>query len=135
TGKAWVKPCLAVFHQSVRRHAVLGHGRFRHIAPTHAYQADALTDLQLSGVVGMTVIEFELRLHELIRPTTQGDVRVAEQVGIDRAYHACDLKALALELLISSHGVALIGLSQLLSTHFKQGCNRGFHSCRLTLVS
>lgn len=94
------------------------------------------TALQSCGVVGMGIIEFELRLHELVYPTTQRDVWVIEQIGIDRVHHTSDPEALAFELLIGRDRVAVIRLSQLLGAHFKQGRNRGGrHSCWLTLVS
>ncbi|MNE84733.1 hypothetical protein D3C80_1816680 [compost metagenome] len=77
----------------------------------------------------MLFIQFELRFHELINPTAQGDVRVAEYIGVDRVHRARDLKPLAFELLIRSHGIAVVGLSKLLGAVFLQrrsgSCNLG----------
>ncbi|EIU1611972.1 hypothetical protein I5I49_02980 [Pseudomonas aeruginosa] len=65
------------------RNTIFGHGRFRHIATPDADQADTHASLQACRVIGVRLIQLELRLHELIYTTAQRDIGVAEDVRAD----------------------------------------------------
>lgn len=55
----------------------------------------------------MCLIQFKLPLYQLLHPATQRHVRITEQIGAGRVDHAGNLEALALELLIRRHRVAM----------------------------
>ncbi|MDX4053504.1 hypothetical protein QYO98_12400 [Pseudomonas aeruginosa] len=69
----------------------------------------------------MRLIQLKLRFHEMVYPTTQGDVGVAKQICVEGVHHTCDLETLALKLLIRRDGVAAVGLSQSLAVFSRRG--------------
>jgi len=96
---------MLTIRSSCIRHTILGHRRFCYITTRRAHQTDAHAALQTSSVIDVRLIQLKLRFHELVYPTTQGDVGVAKQICIDGVHHTCDLETLALKLLIRRDGV------------------------------
>src|SRR5690606_278937 len=136
TGRARVKPHpVHLSPQSVRRYALVRHGGFRHITTPTTSHGDAHSGLQTGSIIGMCLIQFKLRLHKLVHPATQSDVGVTEQIGVDRIHHAADLEALALELLIRRHRVAVVGLGQLLGADLNQRLGKRHHLGLLALIA